>query len=183
MIDLEEWLLERIRRDSNDLALHSGWLEIDRYKLNRSLNTTINFMIQGGTLLLCHDGRFEWFASYVASKINSKNRPLVPIYSLKDVVPNLDFTLSLESGHGIVNDLLKFSYKDYAFWYIGRLGTPIANLALGKEKGFPWILDDEVDGAFSLSSIDKILDYKILQLYRIFESALFGVMLGDIALD
>ncbi|MDU7693268.1 MAG: HobA family DNA replication regulator [Helicobacter sp.] len=179
MLELNEWLLEFSRSQNNHIALNAGWLEVERYSLSPLLSSTINFILNGGTMLLCSDYRFDWFVHFVTSNINSKDRPLVPIIPLKSILPD---TQRL-SEYSIVQDMLSVSFKEYRFWYIGSPNNDIAKLALSKEKGFLWVLDEEIRDAFIINSRDKLLHYKLIQLYKIFEATLFGAMFGEISLD
>ncbi len=179
-IEISEWMLETIRQENNKIALNSDWLEMERFQWVSLVSRTITYILNGGTLLLCTDERFEWFGRYITSNINplTSNRPLVPVFLLKDIAPNIANHDSI-----LVNDMLSLSYRDYGFWYIGKTGVPLANLALSKDNGFFWIFNESLQNALNLDSRDRMIDYKLIQLYKVFEEALFGVMLGDIILD
>lgn len=179
-VEISEWMLKTIREENNKIALNSDWLEIERFQWVSLVSRIITYILNGGTLLLCTEERFEWFGSYISSRINrlKANRPLVPIFLLKDIIPNV-----YEHNNALVHDMLSLSYKDYAFWYIGKTSSAAAKLALSRNNGFLWIFDESIQNALYLNSSDKMIDYKLMQLYKVFEEALFGVMLGDIILE
>ena len=179
-IALSDWMLKTLREEANQFALTSGWLEMERFEWVPLVSRTIDYMLGGGTLLLCVDENLEWFSKYIVSNINKEaaNRPLVPVFALYDIVTDI-----ASHNDDLVHDMLTLSYKDYAFWYVGGIGTRMAEIALNKQNGFFWIFDDAMQGALKLDSADKMMDYKLIQLYKNFEKALFGAILGDINLE
>lgn len=179
-IEISEWMLKTIREENNKIALNGDWLEIERFQWVSLVSRTISYVLNGGTLLLCTDERFEWFGNYIASNINRPNinRPLIPIFLLKNIIPNV-----YRHNNLLIYDMLALSFKDYAFWYIGKTGNDIAKLALNKDNGFLWIFDESIQNTLHLNLADKMIDYKLIQLYKVFEKALFGVMMGDIVLE
>lgn len=180
MKKLSEWMLETIREENNQIVLNAGWLEIDRLNWESLLSRVINHILSGGSVLMCADERYEWFSKYAISNLNGihSSRPLVPVFPLKEVIQNAPI-----DDATLIYDLLNLSFKDYLFWYIGRPNTPMGKLALGKNSGFFWIFDESLHMALKLDSKDLMVEYKLIQLYKIFEKALFGVMLGDITLE
>lgn len=179
-IALSDWMLKTLREEANQFALTSGWLEMERFEWVPLVSRTISHILHGGTLLLCTDENLEWFGKYVMSNINKMGaeRPLVPVFGLKEIMPDI-----AHHDNVLVHDMLAMSYKDYSFWYVGKMGTRMAEIALNKQNGFFWIFDDAMQGALKLDSADKMMDYKLIQLYKNFEKALFGAILGDINLE
>lgn len=179
-MEISEWVLKTIREENNKIALNSDWLEIERFTWVSLLSRTISYILNGGTLLFCSDERFEWFGRYVTQSINKlgNKRPLVPIFLLEDILPKVK-----KQDFSLVHDVLSVSYKDYAFWYVGKTQTDISKLVLSKDNGFLWVFDDALQKALNLDSKDKMIEYKLIQLYKIFEEALFGVMFGNITLE
>ncbi len=180
MIKLSEWLLESIREENNKVALNSDWLEMERFEWENLLSRTLSHILGGGSVLVCTEERFEWFARYITANLNKthQSRPLVPVFLLQEIIPNA----SLQDNAAIY-DMLNLSFKDYIFWYIGRPNTSLGKLALGKAPGFFWIFDESMQMSLKVDSKDVMIDYKLIQLYRLFEKALFGVIFGDIILE
>ncbi|PAF48466.1 hypothetical protein BKH46_00710 [Helicobacter sp. 12S02634-8] len=181
-IDISDWMLKTIREEGDQVALMSGWLEMNRYQWTSLVSRTITHLLNGGSVLVCTDEEREWFGKYIASSINrlgGQARPIVPVFDFKDTLPKK----SIFKEAALVNDMLSIAYKDYAFWYIGKVNTILANLAMSKENGFLWIFDESVQDGIMLNSLDKMIDYKLIQLFRIFEEALFGALFGKITLE
>ncbi|PAF49867.1 hypothetical protein BKH41_00770 [Helicobacter sp. 12S02232-10] len=181
-IEISDWMLKVIREEGDKVALMSGWLEMDRYQWISLVSRTISHILNGGVILVCTDEEREWFGRYIVSSINrfgGQSRPMMPIFDFSGAFPKK----SALKETSLVNDMLSISYKDYIFWYIGKTSIPLANLALSKENGFLWIFDESVQDGIMLSSLDAMIDYKLIQLFRIFEEALFGALFGKIILE
>lgn len=179
MTDFNTWILQRLRTENNAVAMDSGWLEVMRYKLHANFSSAIDFVVNGGTLLLCVDPEFLWLCDFVTENFTAQNRPFVPIFPLHKIFPR---NLTPENlPH--VQDLLSVALKDYAFWFIGHIGSARANLCLDHGRGFLWILDNELPNAFTLHSRDPMINFKLIQLCKIFEAALFGTIFGEISLS
>ncbi|MCE3038759.1 HobA family DNA replication regulator [Helicobacter anatolicus] len=178
-MELSDWVLKTIREENNKIALNSDWLEIDRFVFTTLLSHTITYVINGGTLLFCSDEHFEWFGRYVTQSINrfGASRPLVPIYLLEDFLPKIK-----NRDNDLVHNVLSLSFNDYAFWYVGKMQSDLSKLAFSRDNGFLWVLDDSMQKALNLDSKDRMIEYKLIQLYKIFEQALFGAMFGDITI-
>ncbi|PAF42221.1 HobA family DNA replication regulator [Helicobacter sp. 11S03491-1] len=180
-VEIAEWMLKTIREESERVALMSGWLEMNRFQWVSLVSRTITHITNGGTILVCTDEDRQWFGKYITSSINrfGTQRPILPIFDFMGVLSKV----SLLKETSLINDALSISYKDYAFWYIGKTNTPLANLAFSKENGFLWILDESIQDGLTIESLDGMLDYKLIQLFRIFEEALFGSLFGRISLE
>ncbi|PAF41506.1 HobA family DNA replication regulator [Helicobacter sp. 11S02596-1] len=182
-VEISDWMLKTIREESDKVALMSGWLEMDRHQWISLVSRTIRHILGGGVLLVYTDSEREWFGKYIVSSINrpkDQPRPMMPIFDFASIVPKKS---ALEETF-LINDMLSVAYKDYAFWYIGERRNPMANLALSKENGFLWILNESVQDGITLNpNSDEMFDYKLIQLFRIFEEALFGALFGKIILE
>lgn len=181
-VEISDWMLKTIREESDSVALMSGWLEMERYQWVSMTSRTISHILSGGTVLVCTDEEREWFGKYIVSSINrlgGKSRPILPIFNFLDLLPK---TL-LTKETSLINDMLDISYKDYMFWYIGKTSTPLANLAFSRENGFFWIFDESIQDGLMLSSLDTMIDHKLIQLFRIFEKTLFDALFGKITLE
>ncbi|PAF53346.1 hypothetical protein BKH42_06420 [Helicobacter sp. 13S00482-2] len=181
-VEISDWMLKAIREEGESLARMSGWLEMERYQWVSMTSRTISHILNGGTVLVCTDEERQWFGKYIVSSINrlgGKSRPILPIFDSNELLPK---TLTFKET-SLINDVLDISYKDYMFWYIGKTSTPLANLAFSKENGFFWIFDDSIQDGLTLSSLDTMIDYRLIQLFRIFEKTLFDALFGKIILE
>ncbi|WP_027327759.1 HobA family DNA replication regulator [Helicobacter pametensis] len=174
MEKISDWMLKTIREENNHGFL-SGWLEEERFKWTKLVSNTLTQIMNETSFLLICDSPREWLKSYILSHINAhKNRPFVPI---------LDFPFSPHQDLQNIKDVLGIAYRDYAFFYIGKRNNAFAELAIGHENSFLWILDESLQDAFSLNSNHPMLDFRLLQLYKIFDLALSACIFGKISLD
>ncbi|WP_121021611.1 HobA family DNA replication regulator [Helicobacter vulpis] len=137
---------------------------------------SVRHILEGGSVLLCVDKERTWFKHYVLAHLNAKKlRPLVPIVDGFFGYPSL---LQDTQEWPLVSDLLDLTYRNYMFWYVGKGGD--LSKWVSSKAHFLWLLDTE-DGL--LRAQDPLLDLKLLQLYRVFESVLFESMLGQLGLE
>lgn len=183
-VEITGWTLKAIREESSKIALMHGWMEaeMDRYQWVTLTSRVISHIINGGALLVCTDDDRRWFGRYVICSVNrlgGQSRPILPIFDFTNLLPRV----SMLKDVAVLNDMLGISYQNHAFWYIGKTNTAFANLAFSKENGFLWILDESIQNGLMFSSLDSMLDYKLIQLFRVFEQTLFGVLFGEITLE
>lgn len=157
------------------------WLEIERSRWTPFIVSAINFLLNGGTFLLCTDSKRTWLKHYILSKINNieANRPFVPIYALDNTL----IEMLEEKQNGAIKDLLDMSYPNYALWYIGQSQSHLAQFSLEIPESFLWILDESLEHSFTFQSDDSNLDFKLLQAYRVFEQALFAGICGEFVIS
>ena len=174
--DLEQWVLEQIREDDPFM----GWLEERRFDFVPPVENSIKQIMNGATIVLVTDHDRKWFSNYIVQKLNdpAHNRPLLPIVNLESLYPHLD-TINDTEHLDMIEDMLSLSYDDnYFFWYIGKGTDKKANLAKRDENSMLWVMDEEIQNSFLLDSFDKILDLKLLHLYRLFDTTLSGSLFG-----
>ena len=177
MHDLEQWVLEQIREDDTFMS----WLEERRFDFVPPAQSSIKQMINGATIVLITDPDRRWFSHYILQKLNdpSLNRPMLPIVNLESIYPHLDQITGAESLE-MIEDMLSLSYGEkYFFWYIGKGADGKADLAKRNDRSMLWVMDEEVQNSFLLDSFDKILDMKLLHLYRLFDKTLSGALFGE----
>ena len=185
MKNLSEWMLTTIREENNKILLNSDWLEFDRFEWEGLLSRVISFLLNEGTFLLCTDEKYDWFARYISINLNriGENRPLIPVFLLKEILPNIA-QFNASQNINVIHDMLSLGFRKYAFWYVGNTNNPMGQLALSKpQDSFFWIFDESIQSALRLDSKDSMIDYKLIQMYKIFEKALFGVIFGDIVIE
>jgi len=177
MTDLEQWVLEQIREDDPFM----GWLEERRFDFVPPVQSSIEQMINGATIVLITDHDRRWFSQYILQKLNdpAQNRPMFPIVNIESLYPHYSQVTDTE-GLEMIEDMLSLSYAEkYFFWYIGKGADKKADLAKRNDRSMLWVMDEEVQNSFLLDSFDKILDMKLLHLYRLFDKTLGGALFGD----
>ena len=189
---LDIWLKNAIRQEDNK-GIMSGWLEEQRLGLVPLFSRVFTHILQGGSLVVLADTQRQWFSKYITQNINlsSKTRPFFPIFEIESLGFMIDMNLNYNSApdrhFGAINKMLEHSFaKNYMLWYIGKktIRGDFALFSVSVEP-FVWLIDgqDMPTKTIRLSSLDDLLDYKLLQLYRLFEKALCGVVFGQISLD
>ena len=178
MQQLLKWTLESIRSDEAMMS----WLEEQRFEWTAAAAQAIKQMLDGRTVIVVTDHERQWFSHYITSTLNKPtlDRPMLPIISLNHLYPHYD---SITGGEKIdvLTDMLSMSYgEEYFFWYIGKGDDRRADIAKREDSSFLWIMDEDFQNAFPLRSYDKLLDIKLLHLYRIFDKTLNAVLFGEI---
>jgi hypothetical protein len=173
MSNLIDWTLNSIRSEEAMLS----WMEERRFDWVPLVNDFMEKIVNGTTIVLVVDKERSWLEQYIVSFINkeSKNRPYLPIISKSDL-GNEDLD--------VVIDMLDMSFKsDYLFWYIGKASGSKFKLVRKREDSFMFVMDDEIQNSFFLRSKDEYLDIKLINLIRLLDKTVDGVLFGDIDLD
>ncbi len=183
MNDYLRWINDQLSSEHNN----AYWLDERKYEFMPLAKNALLQMLSGYPVLLVTDSEREWFAKYALYFLNkpNKNRPLIPIYGLKEVYPNIDF-LNYESDESVSHlfDMLSISFdNEYFFWYVGKSSDGRAKIALRKEGTFSWVFDEEFHNSFYLSSTDDLLDVKLMQLLRLFDKSLSAAIFGEVRLE
>ncbi len=181
MQKLLKWTLETIRDEESSFS----WMEEYRYEWAPLVRSAVSQVLEGKTVLVVTDEQHQWFAKYILNSVNDlrKNRPLLPFYQLAECFPNLKSIHSTQEIQ-LLEDMLDISYPNgYYIWYIGKGDHPYTKLAYRNQDSFLWILDEEVQNSFAFRSLDPLLDIKLLQLYKLFDSTLSAALFGDLDLE
>ncbi|RDU68180.1 hypothetical protein CQA62_06305 [Helicobacter cholecystus] len=184
MEPIKEWMIRALREDNNN-GMMSGWLEEDLHKWVRVVSNALSALLNGTSFIVLSDTPREWFKSYLLTHLNlpSKNRPYVPFFGIERFELFLGDDIRDQKNIQLVSSMLQATYQDYAFFYIGKAEGVKAELAMGLENSFLWLLDADVQNAFSLNSSNKMLDSRLLQLYRLFDQAISLMIYGKISLE
>jgi hypothetical protein len=180
MQQLLKWTLQTIRDEDC-----FSWMEEYRYEWAPLVKSAVGQMIEGKTVLLLTDVPRKWFGKYILENVNSlqKNRPLLPIFPMADLFPNIG-SFSNTQDIQLLEDMLEISYPNgYFIWYVGKGDHPFTKLAYRCPDSFLWIMDEEVENSFALRSSDELLDIKLLQLYKLFDLTLSQVLFGELDLE
>jgi len=181
MQKLLKWTLDAIRQEDSCFS----WVEEYRYEWSPLVKPAVSQVLEGKTVLVVTDESLDWFGKYIISSINSlkKNRPLLPFYQLVDTFPTIRSMRSI-SDIQLLEDMLDISYPNgYFIWYIGRGDHYLTKLSYRNQDNFLWILDEEVQNSFKLNSSDPLLDIKLLQLYKLFDTTLSAVLFGELDIE
>lgn len=185
VLKLDVWL-DRAIKQADNKGIMSGWLHERRLEIVPLFRQTLRHIIDGGSVILLTDAQHEWLGNYITQHINppNKTRPFFPIYELSSLGFIIDKSLKDAESKvfSMIVNMLNLSFKKYTFWYIGRR-NPRADFVLSQHYSFVWLIDENLPKAFNLSSSDELLDYKLLQLYRLFENALCASAFGQISLE
>ncbi|MEA1954996.1 MAG: HobA family DNA replication regulator [Campylobacterota bacterium] len=176
--EFAQWSLDAIRDEGASLS----WLEEQRFDWTTTTSFALEQILQGKTIILITDEKRKWFENYILSTINSENldRPLLPIISIDGIYSHYN---NIEGGDMIdlVDDMLSLSYKDnYFIWYIGRGDDKRSDMAKRRSNSYFWVFDEDLPNAFPLKSYDKLLDIKLIQLYKLFDASLNSAMFGEV---
>lgn len=183
METISDWLLKTIRKDETS-GIMNGWIEEVRFEILPQMSRTIEHLLGGGSLILLNDEQRSWFGEYVTTHINQphKGRAFFPIIQIKHLTDMIDSHAKEGSMRGFepIYNMLDMMYPNYKFWYVGKKNAR-ADFARGKNEGWHWIFDElQYCG---LKSTDEHLDYKLINLFKLFEQAIVNAMLQKISLD
>ncbi|HIY44772.1 HobA family DNA replication regulator [uncultured Helicobacter sp.] len=184
MEPIKEWMIRSLREESN-AGVISGWLEEDLHKWVRVVSNALNALLNGVSFIVLSDEPRSWFKSYVLSHFNSpsKNRPYVPFVGIEELEMYLGEDIRDQKNIQLVSSMLRSTFKDYSFFYIGKAEGIKAELAMSHENSCLWLLDADVQNAFILNSANKMLDSRLLQLYRLFDQAISSMIYQKITLE
>ncbi len=178
MSDFAQWSLDSIREEGAALS----WLEERRFDWTNPSALALEDILQGKTIVLITDDSRKWLETYILTFINASalDRPLIPIVSIDSLYSHYSRVSGGEMIE-IVEDMISLSYKDeYIFWYIGKGDDKRSDIAKRKNNSYLWLLDEDFNNAFTLRSYDKLLDIKLLQLYKLFNDSLNAAMFGEV---
>ena len=181
MQQLLKWTLETIREEESCFS----WMEEHRYEWAPLVKSATSQVLEGKTVLVLTDESRKWFGKYILNKVNElqKNRPLLPFYQLGECFPNLQ-GINTTQEIELLEDMLDISYPNgYYIWYIGRGDHPYTKVAYRNDDNFLWVMDEEVQNSFYLRSSDPLLDIKLIQLYKLFDTTISEILFGDIDLE
>ncbi|MDQ1263016.1 MAG: hypothetical protein QG559_17 [Campylobacterota bacterium] len=178
MQDFAQWSLDAIREEGGCFS----WLEEQRFDWATTTLQALEQILSAKTIVLITDEKRKWFENYILLNINSAQleRPLLPIVSIDSLYQYYNSVSGAEMMD-MVEDMISLAHKeDYFFWYIGKGEDKRADLAKRKDTSYFWILDEEYLNAFHLKSYDKLLDVKLIQLYKLFNASLNAAMFGEV---
>lgn len=184
MEPIKDWMIRALREESN-AGVISGWIEEDLHKWARVVSNALTSLLNGVSFIVLSDESREWFRSYALSRFNSpsKNRPYVPFLGIEGLEMYLGNDFRDQKNIQLVTSMLQSTYQDYSFFYIGKAEGIKAELAISHENSLLWLLDADVQNAFILNSSNKMIDSRLLQLFRLFDQAISSVIYGKVSLE
>lgn len=178
MQELLTWTLEKIRNEGSSMS----WMEEKRLEWVPLIASRLASLLDGKAfVLLCDDNR-AWFEHYILMNINktNTNRPLLPFVSLKALYPNLDYVKQQEDLK-LLKDMLCLTFPDgYIFFYIGKGNDVKSQIAKSEDTSFLWLLDEQIQNSFHLSSLDENLDIKLIQLFKLMDKTIDALLFAEV---
>jgi hypothetical protein len=174
----DQWTLESIRSEGGSMS----WFEEQRFEWIPPIANVMDQIMEGKSIVLITDHDRKWFAHYIISSINKRiqDRPMIPIVCIDSLYPHYDYVSGGESLDTL-SDMLDIAFKgEYFFWYVGRGDDRRADIAKRNTNSLLWIMDERFQNALVLSSHDKLIDIRLLQLYRLLNKTLNAVLFGEI---
>ncbi len=159
-----------------------SWMEERIFEWGPIATNPLLKILEGKTILLLCDEEHEWLENYILKKINDPalNRPMLPIYPLKKVYPNID-EIKNSADIELMQDMLSISFEGgYFIWYVGKSDHRYTRVAFRDDDNFLWVFNDEIQSAFNLKSYDKNCDIKLLELFRLFNDSINAALFGEI---
>jgi len=178
MQQFTKWTLETIRSEGAMLS----WLEESRFEWTATVARAVRQIIGGKTIVLITDGDRKWFARYITTAFNrpSMERPMIPLVRLEQIYPHYD-QMSGSEMIDMLDDMLALSFKgEYFFWYIGKGNDQRSDIAKRNDNSLLWLMDEDFQNAMLFYSYDPLIDIKLLQLYRLFNTTLNAALFGEI---
>jgi hypothetical protein len=175
-----EWILKTIREEGSSFS----WMEEHRFNWIPQVSNAISKILEGYSVIVITDREFDWFGNYIINKINSlsKDRPFIPIYGLDCIFPTA-YKLNEADELDSLYDMLDISFNNgYLFWYIGCGEHKHYEYIEQDKSSIIWRLNHEVEGLFSLNRADKLIDIKLIQVFKLFDKALDAAIIGEVEL-
>jgi hypothetical protein len=172
------WLGDTIKQEE----FIGPWLDSRKSELLPFFSNTISNVLDGGTIIVITDSDREWFLNYIITSINHKyqNRPMLPFIDLKALVADIN-KIDTDIDIEYLKDYLDiFLPNGYQFLYIGKAQDKRIKLAKAKDNSFMIAFDDDLPQSFYLSSVDKSLDIKLMQIFKLFNITIDEALFGNI---
>ena len=161
-----------------------SWMEERRAEWTPLLASKLKFLLDGRTFILITDSDRDWFESYFLKKINIQTnaRPILPFVSLKALYPSFENITSKEDIT-LILDMLSLAFPNgYVFFYIGKNTDKNLQIAKSKDDSYMWLFDEQAQNSFYLNSSDKLLDIKLLSLFKLFDKSVDVVLFSKVAI-
>ncbi len=178
MKELLGWTLSAIR-ERNEYS----WLEERRFEWVPLVQNCLSTVLNGSAVIIITDKDRTWFSNYLVKTLNkaSKNRPFLPFFSVKSLLPAVSSINSNETFEAYT-DMLDIVFKSYIFWYIGRGDDKLASYAKERNDSLLWIFDEQLPNSFYLKSYDEALDSKLVSMASLFDKTIDAVMFSKVKL-
>ena len=181
MTPILNWTLDTIRKEDSSFS----WMEECRYDWVPVIQSAVNKILEGQTILILTDESRSWYARYIANKINNlkNDRPFLPIYTLKSMFNNLDKLKNTEDLD-LLDDMLSISYPNgYFIWYIGSAESVYSKFVFRNDENLLWIIDGDVPNSFYLRNGGTSLDIKLIQLFKLFNKTIDASLFNELSLE
>jgi hypothetical protein len=176
-----KWTLDTIRKEGSWMS----WMEEKRLEWVPLAASRLQNLMDGHTFIILADEEREWFAHYMISSINKNpgSRPLLPFIALKSLFPNLEKLRTREEIE-LLEDMLSLSFpQGYTLFYVGKSNDFKSQIAKRRDDSFMWLLDEQMQNSFYLSSADELLDVKLIQLYKLMEKTIDALLYAQVSIE
>lgn len=173
-----DWSLDTIRK------MNLSWMEERRLEWVPLASSALQSLLDGKSFVVLSDSKREWFESYILSSINRKtnNRPHLPFLSLKSFFPDINSIKNNEDVE-LLEDMLSIAFpQGHIYFYVGVSNDIGSQIAKRRDDSFVWMFDEKMQNSFHLSSKDKDLDIKLLQLFKLFDKSLDAALHWEVNL-
>lgn len=175
---LLSWTLDSIRKESSDFS----WMEEHRFDWTPLVQEACNKLVSGETMLVLVDDKRKWFGKYILNTINNpeNERPFLPVYNMHACFAALS-SLNENTDLSLLEDMLDISFPNgYFIWYIGSTRHNYMRLSQRKDDNFLWVMTDQIPNSIFFRDSDSLLDIKLLQLYKLFDSTLQAILHNEV---
>ncbi len=181
MQSFSSWTTQQIREGGFCVS----WIEERLYEWITITARAINNIVNAHTYLVLTDSDREWLESYLINKINKKgfSRPPLPVISLKSIYPHID-SLNSSDDIELLNDMLSILFPNgYSFFYVGDGTHKRAKIAKAKDDSLLWLFDERVQNSLYLSSNDRDIDIKLMQLVDLFDKSVDVILFNEVDIE
>ena len=172
------WLGDTIREEE----FIDSWLDSRKSELLPFFSKTITNILNGNSVIIFTDKDRDWFLSYIISTINNnyQNRPMLPFLDIRALIPDID-KIKRDIDIEYIKDYLDIILPNgYQFIYIGKAQDKRIKIVQAMEDSFIIAFDDELPKSFYLSSLDKSLDIKLMQIFKLFNITISEALFDNI---
>ncbi len=173
-----KWTLDTIRKDGS----YFSWMEERRLEWVPLVTSRLKLLLEGKTFIVLTDAKRDWFCEYILTTINKKTneRPYLPFVSLKAFFPNLQ-NIKTKDDVEFLEDMLSIAFPNgYVFFYIGQSNNLSSQIAKKRDDSLMWIMDEQIQNSFFLSSKDEYLDIKLIQLCGLLDKSINALLYAEV---
>lgn len=180
----EDWILLKAREIARNKEKSNCWFEEQRHFWTDSARRALIHILNGGSILLATDNKREWFRHYAISNVYNyaSHKPLLPIINLNDIVMS-DFLTNKERCDSAY-DMLKMVHNNFIIWYVGENSELLEKFYKKDNFSLIWLIGNSGDSSiFNIPSADKLIDYKLIEMFHIFIESIYAAIFEEFKID